>query len=157
MSQSAARRPRSLALAALAAFSLIQLAGCASARPAAQDREELPGVVPGGLLLSQADIVQLRALNAMEAIERANSHLVIARTRANSPVRITQRGIGSLIQNPEILLVVDGARVNRAEQMLLSIPAQSILYIQILTGRDATLRFGSESANGVILVQTTAR
>lgn len=112
---------------------------------------------PGGQIIMPSAIIRTGARDAMEAIERANTHLVIARTRQGDPVKITQRGASSFFQSNHILLVVDGARVTYPEEMLRSIPAESIRYIQILTGQEAVMRWGSESSNGVIMVRTSAR
>jgi hypothetical protein len=52
--------------------------------------------------------------------------------------------------------VVDGARVQTVVDHLKNIPAESILYIQILNAREASARYGSEAGNGVIMVRTAA-
>lgn len=129
-------------------------AGCASQRAATNGRED--GQLPGGIVLTRQDIAAMGVRDAFHAVEKAATHLRIQRTREGSPEKITQRGVTSFILSSEILVVVDGARVQTVVEHLRSIPAESILYIQILNGQEASARFGSEAGNGVIMVRTAA-
>lgn len=132
-------------------------AACASSRPAQPSADTMAGLEPGGVILTAVDIYQLGARDAMEAVERAQTKLQIQRVRNGDPVRITQRGVSSFYLNPEILVIVDGSRVSTSVRHLQSIPAESIRFIQILTAREAAMKWGSEAGNGVILVSTSAR
>lgn len=147
--------PHTPALAILAVVAATASACGAHHPSAAQPRPE--GLTPGGTVLTRVDIEEMGARTAMEALERARTHLTIARTRQGTPVKIRQRGIGSLVLSPDILVVVDGSRVNHVVSMLQAIPTESIIYIQVLTGREAALQWGSESGNGVIVVRTAAK
>ena len=149
----ASRRIRPL-LPALLLAGLTACTGVFQAPPA----EPLPeGAEPGGQILTRSDIERTRARNALEAIERGSTHLLIARTREGRPVKISHRGADSLVFGNHIMLVVDGSRVKHPEQMLRNIPAHSIAFIQILSGREAAMKWGSESGNGVIMVRTSAK
>lgn len=136
---------------------LMAVSACASSRP--MDRED--GVMreaqPDGQLITQRDILRTNALNAMEAIERGGTHLLIQRPGAGRVVQISHRGADSIVLGNEILVVVDGNRVRSPERALENIPASTIVYIQILSGRQASTRWGSEAGNGVIVVRTSAR
>jgi outer membrane cobalamin receptor len=55
-----------------------------------------------------------------------------------------------------VQVVIDGALVNDGVQALENIPANSVEFIQILSGRESVLRYGSTGGNGVIIVKTTA-
>lgn len=137
----------------LALLAVPFLSACSSARassPRDADRSDV------GLILTREDIARSGAHTALEAVERSRSHLTIAHTRQGTPVRITHRGIDSFVLNAEVLLVVDGSRTAEPVQMMRIIPASSIDYIQILSGREAVLVYGSESSNGVILIHTSA-
>ena len=154
------RPSRPPALLPMLAFACIgAVVACSSARPIAQPPEETSrrALEQQGMLITQEDILRSGAHTALEAVERSRSHLVISRVREGTPVKIRYRGIDSFYLSSEVLLVVDGSRVKHPVHMLRTIPAQSIRYIQILTGQEAALRFGSESGNGVIVVATTAR
>ena len=130
------------------------LAGCASFVPSSKGDD---GIQPGGQVLTSADIAQLGARDAMEAVERGSTHLRIQHTRAGTPVVITYRGVNSFVLNPEILVVVDGSRVSSPVAHLQGIPAASIRFIQILAAHEASAKWGSEAGNGVIVVVTSAR
>ncbi len=123
----------------------------------APESAEPDGMLPGGKVITREDIARTGASNAWEAIERSPTHLLIAHGRAGRPSKVSYRGVDSLVSDREIMLVVDGNTVRNVEDELQAIRAENILYIQILTGREATLRWGSESGNGVIVVTTTAR
>ncbi|NIP81206.1 MAG: TonB-dependent receptor plug domain-containing protein [Gemmatimonadetes bacterium] len=140
--------PAFVALLLLGTFPGCGLEKAESPRPA--------GMAPGGTVLTRVEIEEMGARTAMEALERARTHLTIARTREGTPAKITQRGVGSLVLAPDILLVVDGSRVNHVVSMLEAIPTESIVYIQVLTSREAALQWGSESGNGVIVIRTAA-
>ena len=139
----------------VAALALAVLAGCSAHTP--PESAEPDEVLPGGRVISREDIARVGASNAWEAIERSATHLLIAHGRAGRPSKVSYRGVDSLVSDREILLVVDGNTVKNVEEELQAIRAENILYIQVLTGREATLRWGSESGNGVIVVKTTAR
>lgn len=147
-----------IAARSLAVLCLIAFAGCAargsSSRDGTSARQD--GQEPGGFVLTQQDISEMGVRDAYHAVERAATHLKIQRTREGSPVKITQRGVSSFLLSPDILVVVDGARVQTVVDHLKNIPAESILYIQILNAREASARYGSEAGNGVIMVRTAA-
>lgn len=144
-------------LGTLLVFSLGILTGCASSRSAPADADTRDdGQLPGGIVLTQQDIVDMGVRDAFHAVERAATHLRIQRTREGTPEKITQRGVTSFLLSSEILVVVDGTRVQTVVEHLKSIPAESILYIQILNAQEASARFGSEAGNGVIMVRTAA-
>jgi outer membrane cobalamin receptor len=150
------RRTARLAAGTLAFASL---AACASLPPAGErgPRAAPLGTVPGGHIISQEDILRSGALDAFEAIERGGSHLLIRDPGAGKNASIIHRGADSFLLGSEVLLVVDGSRVSQPQRMLRSIPASSIVFIQILSGREASVQWGSEAGNGVILVKTSAR
>jgi outer membrane receptor for ferrienterochelin and colicin len=147
-------RSRGRSIAGVALILSLTLAACAHSGARNLERED--GQAPGGIVLTQQDISDMRVTDAFQAVERAAHHLRIQRTRAGTPEKITQRGVTSFLLSAEILVVVDGTRVQTVVQHLQNIPAQSIRYIQILTAQEASARFGSEASNGVILVRTAA-
>lgn len=133
-------------------FLVLTLTACLGARsdpPAPQPRS-------GGTLITRDEIRAMNAHTAMEALEKANTPLVIQHTRAGSPARIYWRGVGSILLNGEVQVAVDGALVQDGIRALQTIPAESVQYIQLLTGREAAVQWGSAAGNGVILVRTTA-
>lgn len=116
-----------------------------------------PDTEPGGQVLTHDAIVASGARDALEALEKNATHLLIQRTRDGTPVRIIYRGIDSFYLNPQVLIVIDGTPVTSVVSRLEGIPTESIAFIQILSGREASAKFGSNAATGVVLVRTTAR
>lgn len=129
------------------------LAGCASAKAGPPS----DGLEPGGTVIFQDRIAEMRVRTALEVVERGATHLLIQRERHGAPPRITHRGRDSLALRGDVQVVVDGALVSRGVRALEDIPASSVEFIQILSGREAVLRYGSTGGNGVIVVKTAAR
>jgi len=117
-----------------------------------------PPVTPdsGGTVISRDEILAMGVNSAMDVLERARTPLMIQRTRSGSPVRIYRRGVSSLLLNPEVAVAVDGSLVQDPIRALESIPASSVLFIQILSSREAALKYGAAAGNGVIEVRTGA-
>lgn len=138
-------------------LALASASACASLPGNAQEETVPEGAIRGGHIITAEDIVRTGANDAYEALERGGSHLLITHPGEGKAVRITHRGADSILLGNAILLVVDGSRVKHAEDMLRSIPAGSIVFIQVLSGSEASVRWGSEAGNGVILVRTSAR
>lgn len=133
------------------AFALTVL-GCAGGHSAPRE----PGPEPGGTLITREEILAMGVQNALEALERARTSLVIQRTRSGTPARIYHRGVDSLILQPDVQVAVDGALVQDGVRALESIPASSVLFIQVLSAREAALKYGAAAGNGMILVRTGA-
>jgi hypothetical protein len=133
-------------------FSSVLLEGCATAK--AGPRPD--GLEPGGVVIFQDRIKDMSVRSALEVVERSATHLLIQRERHGAPVKITHRGRDSLLLRGNVQVVVDGALVNDGVRMLENIPPDVIEFIQILSGREAVLRYGSTGGNGVIVVKTTA-
>jgi len=143
---------RSPVVLVLFLLSSLVLAGCASAR--AGPRPD--GLEPGGTVITRDQIKEMRVRTALEVIERGARHLLIQRTREGTPVRIYHRGIDSIYLDAEVQVVVDGLLVNYGVQALKDIPSTSVEFIQILSAREATTKYGASAGNGVIIVKTSA-
>lgn len=128
------------------------LEGCAGAKAGARP----DGVEPGGRVITREQIDAMRVRTALDVVERGARHLTIQRTRQGTPVRIYQRGVSSFVLSPDLQVVVDGSLVNEGANALANILADHVAFIQILNGREATVKFGSSGGNGVIIVRTTA-
>lgn len=137
-------------------LALVALTGCAGTTAGAVDRRVDPAG-SGGNVITPVEIARSGANDAFQAIERGGTYLLIADVGGGRPVRISRRGASSLSMGNAVLLVVDGTPVSHTQEVLRSIPASSIRYIRILSGREAALEWGSEAANGVIVVATSAR
>jgi outer membrane receptor protein involved in Fe transport len=71
------------------------------------------------------------------------------------PVRIhSSRGQGSLTLREDPQVFLDGVRLTDIT-LLRMIPAGNLFSIEVLTGPDATTRYGTSAVAGVILLETT--
>lgn len=145
---------RALRVPTAGLLALASTLALACAHPAAAPRPD--GVEPGGTLITREQIEAMDARTALEIVERGARHLVIQRTRQGSPVRIYQRGVGSFLLAPDIQVVVDGTLVNEGVNALSNILADHVEFIQVLTAREAVLKYGANGGNGVIVVKTGA-
>lgn len=145
-------------LTAIAAIAVsATLTACSSLpRPATAERGTHPAT-QGGSIITQEEIARSGAHDAFQAIERGGTYLNIVAAGGDRPARISRRGATSIAMSNAVLLVIDGTPVHHTEQVLRSIPATSIAYIHILSGRDASVRWGSQAANGVVVIATSAR
>ncbi len=106
-----------------------------------------------GQIITREDIERSGARDGWEALRWGANHLNFQYTREGSPVRVTHRGVGSFVIDPQVLLIVDGAQMHSLSA-LENIPAASIEYIQILAARVGVVKYGTNGGNGVIVVQT---
>ena len=133
-------------------LSSLVLYGCSAAK--AGPRPD--GLEPGGVVISRDDIDHMKVRTALEVVERGARHLLIQRTREGTPVRIYHRGVDSILLDAAVLVVIDGLLVNHGVQALSDLPSTSIEFVQVLSAREGTMKYGSTAGNGVIVVKTNA-
>lgn len=138
---------RAVASAFVAAASLLACAELPPQRVPSPNRA-------AGVLITHDDIVRSGARDAWEAIRKNVNHLRFTENGNGDPVWVgANRGSPSIAATDEILLVVD-------ETLMLSpgylrrIPAETVTYIQILSGSQGTARYGVAAGNGVVVVRT---
>ncbi len=66
---------------------------------------------------------------------------------------MTRRGPASIYLDDQVRLMVDNVRVYDV-QVLDQIPASDIVTIEVLSGLDATTRYGGASTAGLIIIHT---
>lgn len=138
---------------AAALLAALAVTACAGVRPVHNTVE----TEPGGVVITRADLEQIGARDAMDALLRSRTHIKVQRTGANHAPRVTHRGVGTFNLNSSVLVVIDGTRGDFIESELRNIVADNIVFIQILSGHEAAVKYGSEAGNGVILIKTSAR
>ncbi len=101
-------------------------------------------------------ITQAKATDAASAMAGKIAGLQINTVNAsvNPDVRVVLRGNRSFLGNNQALLVLDGIPVNLA--YLSTINPNDIASMNVLKGGNAAALYGSEAANGVIIVTTKA-
>jgi len=137
-------RPFRFALIVAAAMITSSCGWHSAARPVVDDE---------GYLLTAEQVRRTGANNAWDVLRRSGAPLSISEDRNGNPGRVRKRGNSSINLSNTPLLVVD--EVQMADiTYLREIPAASIHSIRIFSGTQGTIRYGTGSGNGVIVVTT---
>jgi outer membrane cobalamin receptor len=120
----------------VAAFLALTLVACV---PSAQVQRP----VADPLFITESDIVQSRALDALDAVRRLR------------PTFLTFRGQTSVLgtSSPYPTVYVDGLRFGDLD-ILRTIPASQVATIRLYRAWDAMTRFGGGNMGGVIAITT---
>jgi outer membrane cobalamin receptor len=105
------------------------------------------------IVITRTEISRMGARTAWEAVKRRVPGLTYDENTAGEPTRIWRRGQSTLLLDDTPLLFVDGVRVTDI-RALGDIPAAQIEVIRVRTGLESSAEFGTNSASGVILVET---
>ncbi len=105
------------------------------------------------IVITQEQIAALNVRTAWDVVKRRAPQLSYAENGAGQPQRMWRHGPGSLLLDETPLLFVDGTRVSDISA-LAQIPATDVSVIRILTGLAATTEYGTNAADGAILVET---
>lgn len=152
------RRPTLLYVSCLAALTAcasgaknVSMDGALSAGAAGRDRDN-PNII------TREEIAKSKARNGWEAVRRNARHLVLVERRGpvDSDVGVQHRGPDSLFNSDDFVLVVDGVLTTEMRR-LREIPAGTIELIEILSAREAVLRYGTDAGGGAIVVTTANR
>jgi len=137
--------PASFRLPALGLIAFLTACGLHSATKPLTDDE--------GYLLTAEDVRRIGGDNAWDVLRRSGAPLSITEDRNGNPGSIRKRGNSSLSMSSTPLLVVDDVQMTDVAY-LRDIPAASIHTIRVISGAKGTLRYGTGSGNGVIVVTT---
>jgi hypothetical protein len=147
-------RRRPLVLVAALVCTLVAVPACTGATGG---RGTDDSEIPGGMMITREQIQASNARHALEALERARTHLVLSGSgRDGGRGGIVHRGVDSMVRDGQVLIVINGAPVRGAADILIDIPAEAIAYIKVVSAREATPRYGTMAGNGMIYVRTTA-
>lgn len=108
---------------------------------------------PQGKLITAEEIQRSGAADAWEVLQRRGTHLILRETRTGEPGRIWRRGQTTIILRDDPLIVVDGTRLFDV-RVLRQVKAHAIYSIRILDGIHGAAEYGSNAANGAIVVTT---
>ena len=138
-------RSRAVALA-------LCVAAVSACHPAAH-AENGDSVAPRGRVVEAEDIARSGARNAWEALSLLGGYVRLEQDKDRQPARLTSRGRSSINLSSEPQIVLDGVRLVEYG-ILQNIGAAAIERIQLLTGPQASIRYGTNAGNGVILIVT---
>ena len=126
----------------------------------AQPRTAAPATIGNGAVatLTEEELDRMRVQRVEELIAGRLPGVQVVRTR-DGDYAIRVRGVHSLGPDGEPLYVVDGMplRGRGLGGALMGIAPQDISRIEVLKDADALAAYGSQGANGVILITTKRR
>lgn len=130
-------------------LALLALAACATS----SQRSERPGEpTQDSRLMTAEEIHDSGASNAWDAIRRTVG-LSLTENSRGEPAGVSARGQSSFHLDDTPVVVVDGVRVMDL-RLLRSIDARTISTIEFTNGIQGTLRYGTGSGGGAIVITT---
>ena len=121
------------------------LAGCGNRHPG-----ERPA---SARFITAQQIERSGARDVWEVLKRHAPGLDMRETPSGEPTRLTSRGVSSIYLTAEPLVVLDGVRMVDFRS-LRQIRAETVESIEIVSGADATRRYGTGGGNGAIVIKT---
>lgn len=108
---------------------------------------------PATRVVTAAQIAKSGAKSGWDALRFTMRSISMKETRDGRPARIERRGNSSIYLDDQVQVFLDGLRIF-AYQVLDDMPASDIDRIEVLRGVDATTRYGTNAADGVIVIYT---
>ena len=105
-----------------------------------------------GRVITAEAIAKSGAKTAWDALRLTVPNVQLREVRGQ-PARIQRRGRASLYQEDQVRVILDHLPIDDL-QVLKQVAASDILTIEVLTGLDATTRYGGGSTTGVIVIST---
>ena len=128
---------------------LIPTLGSCNIRPA-------PVVPANGserILITEAMIARSGGQTAWEVLRREVPQMSFGENRNGQATGMERRGRSSIILNDNALLFIDGVKIQEIAT-LQQLPASTLLSIEVLTGSEGTIHYGTDAVGGVIVVRT---
>lgn len=112
-------------------------------------------VSPGALVVTAAELEEMRAANVTEVVRRLVPSMVgNAGGRVGEYDRLQSRTINSFVDRRPPVVVVDGVRMGNGAQALDLLRPSDVRRLEILRGAAAGWEYGSSGSAGAILVTT---
>jgi outer membrane receptor protein involved in Fe transport len=107
-----------------------------------------------GRVITVEAIVKSGARTAWDAVRLTVPNVQLREVRGE-PARIQRRGRASIYQDDQVRVILDHLPVHDL-RVLKQVAAYDILTIEVLTGLDATTRYGGATTTGVIVITTNS-
>lgn len=107
---------------------------------------------PGEQLILPDEIARSGAENAWDVVRRL-SHMTTVTTTSGQPSRMYRRGRSSIVIRETPVVVVDGIQSTDIA-ILMTIRADQIAWMRVLTGAASSTQFGAEGGAGAVIVAT---
>jgi outer membrane cobalamin receptor len=108
---------------------------------------------PARRVVTADQIAKSGAKSGWDALRFTMRSISMKETRDGRPARIERRGNSSIYLDDQVQVFLDGLRIF-AYEVLDDMPASDIDRIEVLSGVDATTRYGTNAADGVIVIYT---
>lgn len=132
---------------------LLWATACSHVRPLPLDGES----TASGRVLDATDIQKMNARDAWGVLRSAGVLATFSESSRGEPIRLRgRRGRSSFVvsQADELVLVLDGVRITDVDRLRV-LPASALTRVEIIGGREATTRFGTNAGAGAVLLTTT--
>jgi hypothetical protein len=103
-------------------------------------------------LITREDVERTGGADAFEVLKRSGTFLSIGEQKSGD-IRASERGKSSILLSQQILLVVDEVMLQDLNA-LRGIRADTIDWMLIMSGAEATPIYGTGASNGVLVVRT---
>jgi outer membrane cobalamin receptor len=107
----------------------------------------------GNRIITQVIITRSGAKTAWDALQRTVPFFEFREDSRGDPSRIDHRGRSSIVLSDQPMILVDGVELTDFK-VLGGMPASDLLKIEVLSGIDATTRYGTNATKGVIRIWT---
>jgi outer membrane cobalamin receptor len=108
---------------------------------------------PGGRSIDAEDIEASSARTAWDALRLLGAYLRLEEDKDRQPAQMTSRGRSSIHLSSEPQVFLDGVRIVEYT-VLHQMNARLIERIDFVTGPSASIRYGTNAGNGVIVIRT---
>ncbi len=105
------------------------------------------------IVITEEMIVRSGGQTAWEVLRREAPQLTFSENRNGQATAMTRRGRSSFVLNDSPMVIIDGAR-NQDIKALQSLPASTLMRIEVLTGQEGTTYYGTDAVGGVIIIKT---
>ncbi|MDQ6829647.1 MAG: TonB-dependent receptor plug domain-containing protein [Gemmatimonadota bacterium] len=147
---SSSRAPgRRIALALSAIAIAASLPACRTMNPGPEHASN----APTNRMITEDQIERTGARSAWDLVRATVPFTSFSETRQGMPTRMRRRGKSSIYLNDDMRILLDGTPLEDITP-LRDIPAFDIASIEVLSGIDATTRFGTNYGSGAVIIHT---
>lgn len=107
----------------------------------------------GSRIITEVVITRSGARTAWDALQRTVPFFAFRENSNGGPSRIDHRGRSSIVLSDQPMILVDGVELTDFS-VLGVMPATDLFQIEVLSGIDATTRYGTNATKGVIRIRT---
>lgn len=104
-------------------------------------------------MITEDMIARSGGQTAWEVLRREVPQMSYGENRNGQATSMERRGHSSILLKDHPMLFIDGVRIQELST-LQQLPASTVLSIEVLTGSEGTIYYGTDAVGGVIVVRT---